>query len=243
MKNVFTLIELLIVIAIIAILVSLPLPSLGKARRISYSAVCKSNLRQLGILEMVYVKDKQRFEGREANWNNNWRAYLDIQISDSPVGFLICPEAKTPQTNTNRGSNTAPWSYRYAPGSNYHDSNGNFHEGSYGKNYYINPKLNKSGKIPNKHFGIPGRVVKTANTPLFSDSNWRDYKVGDFDGVPPDALGSSLTNQTRRVYLNRHIYIKTNHVFVDGSARGLAISDLWELDHHRLYQYRPGILP
>ncbi|MCM8537627.1 MAG: type II secretion system GspH family protein [Lentisphaeraceae bacterium] len=45
----FTLIELLIVVAIIGILVSLLLPSIGKAREISKVAVCLSNTRQMSL--------------------------------------------------------------------------------------------------------------------------------------------------------------------------------------------------
>ena len=50
----FTLLELLIVVAIIAILLSLLLPSLGKARLKAKRAVCLSNLKQLSIAQTSY---------------------------------------------------------------------------------------------------------------------------------------------------------------------------------------------
>ena len=51
----FTLIELLVVVGILGILVSLLLPSLSKAREKGKSAVCKSNLKQVGLYNTMSI--------------------------------------------------------------------------------------------------------------------------------------------------------------------------------------------
>ncbi len=67
MKKKFTLIELLIVIAVIGVLVTLLLPSLTKARIKAQMAVCKSNLAQIYRINMVYaVSNNQFFVYRKA---------------------------------------------------------------------------------------------------------------------------------------------------------------------------------
>ena len=57
-KKCFTLVELLIVIAIIAILASLLLPALQKAKQKSLSANCLANLKQIGVAAISYANDQ-----------------------------------------------------------------------------------------------------------------------------------------------------------------------------------------
>ena len=76
-RNGFTLIELLVVVSIIALLVSILLPSLQTAREQAKSVVCKSNLSQMRLAWAMYLDDnnecfpyvhEQRFGGIGGSW-------------------------------------------------------------------------------------------------------------------------------------------------------------------------------
>ena len=96
MKREFTLIELLIVIAVIAILTSLLLPALNKARERGKSVSCISRIRQCGIASLVY---SDSFDGYlcPTGWEGldlapqPWSTtLLNLKLVD-PRGIRECP--------------------------------------------------------------------------------------------------------------------------------------------------------
>jgi prepilin-type N-terminal cleavage/methylation domain-containing protein len=71
-RRAFTLIELLIVVAIIALLVSILLPSLGMARELAQSAVCSANQHHIFLAAGYYSAD---FDGWLAPLHNRYRGH------------------------------------------------------------------------------------------------------------------------------------------------------------------------
>ncbi len=57
----FTLVELLVVVSIIALLISILLPSLRQAREQAKFAVCGSNLRQIGAAIHLYANEYESY--------------------------------------------------------------------------------------------------------------------------------------------------------------------------------------
>jgi prepilin-type processing-associated H-X9-DG protein/prepilin-type N-terminal cleavage/methylation domain-containing protein len=57
----FTLIELLVVVAIIAVLISILLPTVRNAREQAKKVVCSSNIRQLGMANVMYAQSYQDY--------------------------------------------------------------------------------------------------------------------------------------------------------------------------------------
>ena len=107
-KEAFTLIELLVVVSIIALLVSILLPALGRAREAAKQAVCHGNLHQIGIIMEMYAGENNgRFVRHDyTDPDMQWPALLMPYLDSVPPDVYLCPTimgkglaVKWPNTN------------------------------------------------------------------------------------------------------------------------------------------------
>ena len=86
----FTLIELLVVISIIALLMSILMPSLSRAREQAKQIVCQNNLRQIALCLIMYAQSN---EGKcvlsRTNYEEFWMDYLRPYTQNGKVE--ACP--------------------------------------------------------------------------------------------------------------------------------------------------------
>jgi len=102
-RRCFTLIELLFVVAIIMMLVALLLPALNKAKDAGRSAVCKSNLKELVLLNSCYANDFNDYLPISLIVNGStpwsffvgWNYLKDTRIFDCPSDRTRTPSSTT----------------------------------------------------------------------------------------------------------------------------------------------------
>ncbi|WDE96474.1 prepilin-type N-terminal cleavage/methylation domain-containing protein [Lentisphaera profundi] len=126
-KQGFTLIELMVAIAIIAILASFLLPLLGKARKTARRAVCTSNFKQCGIAVISYANDHKgtmpkAIQDYSPDYYKNYsdlRTLLGPYLSDS-FSVWMCPSVPTslPIDDPRNTGNKPRGNYNYYPGHN-----------------------------------------------------------------------------------------------------------------------------
>ena len=129
-KLAFTLIELLMTIAIIGILAALLLPVLGMAREKAKQAVCANNLKQIGMAFYMYLDDYDDFfpcasdpvSATPLYWlwmGRGWRSfiapYIGNSVSGHNPGVLFCPSDRTAAANWESTSYAYSLSFYHSP--------------------------------------------------------------------------------------------------------------------------------
>jgi prepilin-type N-terminal cleavage/methylation domain-containing protein/prepilin-type processing-associated H-X9-DG protein len=98
----FSIIELLVVISIIAAILALLVPGLGKARSMAKRTACASNLRQIDIAIRLYMnsnddtypcpKDQNYILWAGRKWRPFIKPYLGVNIDSNNPSILWCPQ-------------------------------------------------------------------------------------------------------------------------------------------------------
>ena len=224
----FTLIELLVVISIIALLISILIPSLSRARQAAKSVVCASNMR--GLMQALYLyagdhRDQLVSAGlaHGASYANEQAAWINTLRKEYGENTLI---AKCPQDQSQH------WEVPIQPPSisgstEPSDAAPILRRTSYGTNYYIAGQV--GGRGPYNKMGMisrPGTTVFMVEL----------IEVGPFatsDHVHPETWWSNPRQlASQEMALDRHLE-KANYSFFDGHVGTRAFEDTYLIDNQR----------
>jgi prepilin-type N-terminal cleavage/methylation domain-containing protein/prepilin-type processing-associated H-X9-DG protein len=242
----FTLVELLVVVAIIAVLISILLPSLGKARSQARRSQCLANVRSIGSALQVYMTDWSAMIPYYTTGNNANSYYWVLLLK--PYGNIEkvrqCAECLTQRNGNGVGDASTPWT-NYA-------NNTALGTGSYGMNgwcFALGTRVGVTGSNDwyLKRYSIdqnPGTPTPTtsffwrqpftrnmAEVPLLGDSI-------NPDGWPlaSNAMPKNLQTGDNKTGMGRHAIARhgksINLAFVDGHAENLPLQQLWTLKWH-----------
>ena len=90
----FTLVELLVVLAVIAILASLLLPALAGAKSRAHTVKCMNNLRQIGLASAMYVDDRE--DGELPASQHTGKSWVATLAPYAATNIYRCPKDRHP---------------------------------------------------------------------------------------------------------------------------------------------------
>lgn len=176
MRRGFTLVELLVVVAIIALLIGLLAPGLSAARERGQAAACLNNLRQLGAAVAMYANDYNDRCVPLAYWSTDiigsgpvvyWWGTNESGLVDSSRGFV------TPYLQSELAERSVYECPRQPWGSYKPQGAAKAVTSTYGYNgYYLSPEHTPgwAGQIGHRPWQSLGRILDTSRVVAFADS-------------------------------------------------------------------------
>ena len=226
----FTLIELLVVISIVALLLSILIPSLKKARENAKDVICRTNIKSMQLATTLYTDD---FDGKmpiydlSGLWVNLISEYLDDvdQARYCPSTTIDKARLATIQPDEYQwGSSKRSWIWYWGTPEP--------ETGSYGlSSWFYTLESYPNTADGDRYFRTMSDVRHMARTPVFADSLWIDVGVRDTDYCPDELSLEGSPNLGGRMsmhLINRHGF-HINVGFADGHQQTVELGALWSL--------------
>lgn len=252
----FTLVELLVVIGIVAVLASILLPALSKARDHAKDVVCQVQLRSIGQTLQLYT---EAFDGQFSPfwffddgggvlWFTQpervmWQYTAQDYYQDPKI--LLCPKNSAPNISGPAGGfsddDLDPWGpVQWMPklpalGDRYAEY-GVTRAGKPVSGYTVNDWLGVAGvSDPENNHWETIQSANSENIPMVLDGGW--YSGQPSDNARPSATATDKVQHGAFDSMDRFVFSRHRDggqaVFMDMSVRRVSVKGLWRLKWHR----------
>jgi prepilin-type N-terminal cleavage/methylation domain-containing protein/prepilin-type processing-associated H-X9-DG protein len=249
-RRAFTLVELLVVVAIIAILAGLLLPTLAKAKQSGQTTRCLQNVRQIGLAVALYLDDYHSYppslfaigsNEAQGRWYQKLTPYLANQKWADPNSVWKCPGYKFAVREYDDGAGSVGYGcYAYTASFPFSLSNDPI---SFGDLRTPSFYLSESDVV------MPSEMSAIGDSDLRDFSSIANYGVG-VAGIPnlwPVTVksdGGLWTAKLAAALESRHSHA-FNVQFCDGHVARIQHDRFWpnntESRRHWFYDYKPHL--